>query len=71
MGENGTDTAFSAGGSSDEIDQVLSHSRHEDRISDKEDIPQENLVCDPYIRQIIIDFIAEVPCQVERVLAYP
>lgn len=33
------------GGAADEIDQVLSHSRDEDRLSDPADIPQENLVC--------------------------
>lgn len=31
-------------GEADEIDLVLSHSRHEDRLSDEKDIPQENLV---------------------------
>jgi chromodomain-helicase-DNA-binding protein 1 len=32
------------GGVADEIDQVLSHSRDEERLADPEDIPQENLV---------------------------
>jgi chromodomain-helicase-DNA-binding protein 1 len=32
------------GGAADEIDQVLSHSRDEERLADPEDIPQENLV---------------------------
>jgi chromodomain-helicase-DNA-binding protein 1 len=32
------------GGAADEIDQVLAHSRDEDRLSDPADIPQENLV---------------------------
>jgi chromodomain-helicase-DNA-binding protein 1 len=32
-----------AEGDSDEIDLVMGHSRHEDRLSDPEDIPQENL----------------------------
>lgn len=31
-------------GEADEIDLVLSHSRHEDRLNDPKDIPQENLV---------------------------
>ena len=35
------------GGAADEIDQVLSHSRDEDRLADQEDIPQENLVRPP------------------------
>lgn len=30
-------------GNSDEIDLVLSHSRHEDRLNDPKDVPQENL----------------------------
>jgi len=33
------------GGAADEIDQVLSHSRDEDHLTDPEDIPQKNLVC--------------------------
>jgi hypothetical protein len=32
------------GGEADEIDLVLSHSRHEDRLNDPQDKPQENLV---------------------------
>jgi len=28
----------------EEIDLVLSHTRHEDRLADPRDIPQENLV---------------------------
>lgn len=38
------DVAVVESGGADEIDQVLSHSRHEDRLSDSKDIPQENLV---------------------------
>ena len=32
------------GGEVEEIDQVLSHSRDEDRLNDPTDVPQENLV---------------------------
>lgn len=38
------------GGEADEIDQVLSHSRDEERVSDARDIPQENLVCPALIQ---------------------
>ncbi|CAD6582432.1 MAG: hypothetical protein TREMPRED_003281 [Tremellales sp. Tagirdzhanova-0007] len=37
------DLAIEPEGGSDEIDQVLSHSRHEDRLGDSDDLPQENL----------------------------
>ncbi|ORY35802.1 putative Chromodomain helicase [Naematelia encephala] len=48
--DSGEDEAYFAEGGAgaveeegDEIDQVLSHSRHEDRLDDPKDIPQENL----------------------------
>jgi hypothetical protein len=40
------------GGAADEIDQVLSHSRDEERLADPTDIPQENLVCPLPLRRL-------------------
>lgn len=39
--------ASGLGGVADEIDQVLSHSRDEERLADPADNPQENLVSSP------------------------
>lgn len=46
------------GGPADEIDQVLAHSRDEDRLSDPTDIPQENLVC--------LSPVGEIPADQQR-----
>lgn len=35
---------IAVGDDAEEIDLVLSHTRHEDRLADPRDIPQENLV---------------------------
>lgn len=51
----------------DEIDLVLSHSRHEDRLADEKDIPQENLVR----MTETLELTLALPCEMEELLAYP
>lgn len=52
----------------EEIDLVLSHTRHEDRLADPRDIPQENLVSGG--DRTRIPLTAAVPRQMEGVLAF-
>lgn len=61
--------ASGLGGAADEVDQVLSHSRDEDRLADPADIPQENLVSHLGVSKSHADNSA-FPCKVEGLLSH-
>lgn len=56
----------------EEIDQVLSHARDEDHLSDPKDIPQENLVGRHAGHASLVPLTrSALPYQMERLFPYP